>query len=55
MKSDKPRHVTNPPSRRLCPVCGKPSYSPSGIHPQCACRRMDDAERERLRRENQSP
>jgi hypothetical protein len=31
--------------RRLCPVCGKVSYSPAGEHPQCALTRADAAER----------
>lgn len=30
-----------------CPVCGEKSYSPAGIHPQCAVRQAD-AERLRL-------
>jgi hypothetical protein len=29
------------PSRRSCPVCGSPSYSRQGIHPQCAAQRAD--------------
>src|SRR3972149_6117259 len=28
---------------RRCPVCGKPSYSSNGIHPQCAMAREDAA------------
>lgn len=27
--------------RPKCPVCGKASYSPAGIHPQCAVHRAD--------------
>ncbi|MGH7127414.1 MAG: hypothetical protein ACREJB_01515 [Planctomycetaceae bacterium] len=27
--------------RRMCPVCGAPSYSREGIHPQCAVERAD--------------
>lgn len=30
-----------PPIRNLCPVCGKPSYSLGGIHPQCAIEQAD--------------
>jgi hypothetical protein len=26
-----------------CPVCGKPSYSRGGVHPQCAVARADKA------------
>jgi hypothetical protein len=29
------------PQRPSCPVCGKVSYSPAGIHPQCAASRAD--------------
>jgi hypothetical protein len=28
-------------ARKLCPVCGKVSYSAGGIHPQCAAKRAD--------------
>ncbi|HJS08257.1 MAG TPA: hypothetical protein VJ809_11385 [Pirellulales bacterium] len=30
--------VQKPPA---CPVCGKPSYSRGGVHPQCAVSRAD--------------
>lgn len=30
--------VRTPPA---CPVCGKPSYSQGGVHPQCAVARAD--------------
>jgi hypothetical protein len=29
--------VVKPP----CPVCGKPSYSRGGVHPQCSMRQAD--------------
>ena len=32
--------VQKPPA---CPVCGKPSYSRGGVHPQCAVARADKA------------
>ena len=28
--------------RKLCPYCGKASYSRDGIHPQCALAQADD-------------
>lgn len=28
-----------------CPVCQKPTYSPGGIHPQCAVTRADEPRR----------
>jgi len=27
---------------RVCPVCGKRSYSAAGVHPQCAMKRADE-------------
>ena len=35
--------------RRLCPVCGKVSYSLGGMHPQCSQLREDAPRVERLR------
>jgi hypothetical protein len=29
------------PAGRTCPVCGKRSYSATGIHPQCAMQQAD--------------
>jgi hypothetical protein len=34
------------PPRNICPVCGEPSYSHAGIHPQCSAAQAD-AERVR--------
>jgi hypothetical protein len=34
-------------SGQLCPICGKRSYSPAGIHPQCAVKQADEP-RQRL-------
>ena len=35
---------------RVCPVCGKRSYSAAGVHPQCAMKRADA-----LRKQQQRP
>lgn len=35
----KPTFVARTPP--ACPVCGKPSYSLGGVHPQCAVARAD--------------
>jgi hypothetical protein len=35
-KNQKPAPLFAIPEARLCPICGKRSYSASGIHPQCA-------------------
>ena len=31
------------PGKKTCPVCGKPSYSAAGVHPQCAAHQADAA------------
>lgn len=35
--------------RAACPVCGQPSYSHEGIHPQCAMHVTDQLHIERLK------
>jgi hypothetical protein len=35
--------------KKLCPYCGKASYSRDGIHPQCALSQADAPRNERLR------
>ena len=32
-----------------CPICNKRSYSPAGIHPQCAVYQADSARAEKLK------
>jgi hypothetical protein len=44
-------HATTP---RLCPVCGAPSYSREGIHPQCAERRADAPRMERVKADRET-
>ena len=42
MNTSKPEPLLAQPRRdRACPVCGKPSYSREGIHPQCAVQQAD--------------
>ncbi len=36
-------------TRALCPVCGLPSYSHEGIHPQCAMHVADQIHIDRLK------
>jgi predicted RNA-binding Zn-ribbon protein involved in translation (DUF1610 family) len=39
-----------PQSRgKACPICGKPTYSTGGIHPQCAVRQADEPRTEKLK------
>jgi hypothetical protein len=46
MSEKKPIILRMPPSRENCPVCGKPSYSSTGTHPQCALVRADELSRD---------
>jgi hypothetical protein len=41
MNIKKPTPVLDPGQQRICPVCGKRSYSSNGIHPQCAVSQAD--------------
>jgi hypothetical protein len=47
----KPKLIYFPANRRLCPVCGKVSYSRSGEHPQCAQARSDAAFKAKLKKQ----
>ena len=48
----KPEPIFNQPERAECPVCGKPSYSAGGIHPQCAVQLEDKQRVEKLKQES---
>ncbi len=37
------------PPRKACPVCGQPSYSLAGIHPQCAEYQNDEKRLKKLK------
>lgn len=45
MSEKKPSVLQLIPPRGVCPVCGKPSYSQTGTHPQCALARADAVSR----------
>lgn len=45
----KPQPLYDVAIRANCPVCGHVSYSPSGIHPQCAMRAADQIQIDRLK------
>src|SRR6185436_10930365 len=45
----KPVVVIPGPEKILCPICGKPTYSRGGIHPQCAMEQADEPRITRLR------
>ena len=41
MSEKKPTPIVVQRSERVCPVCGKRSYSAAGVHPQCSMKRAD--------------
>lgn len=45
MSEKKPVPAFNVVLREKCPICGKPSYSRSGTHPQCAASNVAAARR----------
>ena len=44
--NQKPQPLYSASIERSCPVCGQPSYSAAGIHPQCA---MEQADAKRMK------
>ena len=51
MSHKKPTPVIAQLNNRICPVCGKRSYSSAGIHPQCAVHQADLPRQNRLKAE----
>jgi hypothetical protein len=49
MSSEPAIEIVPPPPKTLCPICGKPTYSAGGIHPQCAMQQADEPRLKRLR------
>lgn len=54
MSAKKPIPTVDGPVPKKCPVCGKPSYSLGGIHPQCAVFRADAPRRMQLAAERKA-
>jgi RNA polymerase subunit RPABC4/transcription elongation factor Spt4 len=50
----KPTPIIAEASTRMCPVCGKRSYSFGGIHPQCAVHQSDAPRQDKLRAERKA-
>jgi hypothetical protein len=50
----KPEPLNTCPTQKKCPVCGHSSYSPTGIHPQCAVSQADEPRRLRLAAEKKA-
>ena len=46
MSEKKPEPILWRDSGKICPVCGKKSYSRAGVHPQCAVKQSDAASAE---------
>ena len=51
MNSKKVVPIAARPGERTCPICGKPSYSVGGIHPQCAMQHADAPRKKSLKEE----
>jgi uncharacterized Zn finger protein (UPF0148 family) len=49
MSEKKPVPIPGSGKSKTCPVCGKPSYSRDGIHPQCAVNQADAARTEEIK------
>lgn len=48
MSEKKPIPLAPAPKRKVCPICGHSTYSPGGIHPQCAIAQADAPRKARL-------
>ncbi len=49
MNHKKPTPILGEQNRKICPVCGKRSYSAGGIHPQCAVQQADAPRQQQLK------
>jgi hypothetical protein len=48
LNTHKPTPLIIEIGKKVCPVCGRSSYSRDGIHPQCAMRQSDALRRSQL-------
>ena len=53
MPHTKPDPIGGRKQPKICPVCGKASYSKAGVHPQCSVKKAD-LERAKVLKENQA-
>lgn len=51
MNHKKPTPILRASNNKICPVCGLPSYSAGGIHPQCAVKQADAPREKQLKAE----
>lgn len=54
MSNKRPTPIIAERGKKICPVCGTPSYSASGVHPQCAVRQADET-RQKQRKAKKKP
>ncbi len=54
MNEKKPTPIISEPNSKICPGCGKKSYSQGGIHPQCAMILADVPRKTRLAAERKA-
>jgi predicted RNA-binding Zn-ribbon protein involved in translation (DUF1610 family) len=51
MSKEEPMVIVPQRPKILCPVCGAPTYSAGGIHPQCAVSQADGIRVARLKKQ----
>mgnify|MGYP002836257161 FL=1 len=49
MSENKPTPELGDRDRKRCPVCGEPSYSTAGVHPQCSVKQADAERSQKLK------
>jgi hypothetical protein len=54
MSEKKPTPILAKRNSKICPVCGKRSYSAAGVHPQCAMVQSDAPRKLRLAAEKKA-
>jgi predicted amidophosphoribosyltransferase len=54
MSAKNPIPIAVERSGKICPVCGKPSYSRDGVHPQCSMVLADAPRKLRLAAEKKA-
>lgn len=54
MSEKKPTPIIGESNSKMCPVCGKRSYSLGGIHPQCAVALADEPRKQQLAKEKKA-
>lgn len=55
MNSRMPTPKITERGKKICPVCGKSSYSAGGVHPQCAVHQADEELRAQQKAKGEDP